>query len=242
MSAVPSNSLSYVACLQIRADMCRAQGCSASQCGLVPTCSSTATLCAQEYMECSSSQVDRCSCTAPYVMCMADGGCIDTASGIERVRVHDMCLRDGCTRELCHLLSEELEPSVLPSSRARAVEDALKYNESCTMKCVREGGSSFAQCTDECRNGELSAGSKLCEETTLRCSREYADCATRTGNEYTWTAGLIRSGYVGFDLPYQIEDEGQTIVWPAMDGSAAARPRSPLPKGKVCSPIHTPHK
>ena len=204
--------------------MCRQQGCTAEQCGLeVSACNATTISCAREYINCSASSSDRCSCARPYVMCMSEGGCIDKTSGVERVNVHEMCIRDGCSTEHCDLLNYELELKAIPQqlTRTQSVKEAL--NPTC-------GNAT-------CRKVELGTGHKSCQTTTLRCSRNYADCATRMADSHKWTQRLIRSSYIGSKEPYTIENDGQTIFWPAMDGSAAARPLSPLPKGKVTTTL-----
>jgi hypothetical protein len=143
---------------------------------------------------------------------MSEGECIEKSTAIERVKISDMCIQDGCSADLCDILTDELEslPRARPRTRAQAVQQA-----SLAVHVV------------------LEPSDQVCAATTVRCSRSYADCSTRVANSYAWTPTLIRSSHVGMDSPYQIQDEGTTLLFPAMDGSAAARPRSPLPKGKV---------
>jgi cysteine-rich repeat protein len=112
-------------------------------------------------------------------------------------------------------------------------------NSACGTMCQRTGSqnqSSLSQCLYGCfavlgRRMVESTASKPCETSTLRCSHEYADCFTRTTSNYNWTSTLIRSSYTGFGIPFQIQ--GHTLLLPGMDGSAAARTQSPIPKGKI---------
>ena len=202
---------------------------------------------------------------------MSEGGCVDKASGIPRVIIHEMCLQDGCSADQCDLLSEELELRApqLPLSRTQVVQEAHIKNleeslafdafnatffasfgfntlcedtwcgSNCSAGCVRTNGhsqSSLAQCLYGCfivlgRHKVENTGSRACTTTTLRCSHEYADCFTRTATNYDWAAALTRSSYAGAGRPFQIQ--GQVLFFPGMDGSGAARMRSPLPKGRI---------
>jgi hypothetical protein len=202
-------------------EMCASQGCAKEQCALQEwSCNATAIACARDYLKCSASQTDRCSCAVPYTKCMSQGGCIDKGSGMARAAAHDLCLRDGCDLDVCDDLAHELEAKqqAPPSSRAVAVREALNDgNESVAAKSA----------------GELGTSNKTCGSSTLRCSRSYADCTTRVANVYEWSPAQVRSSYVGLGKPFEILDGGGTVSWPGMDGSAAARVRLPLSRGLV---------
>lgn len=188
------------------------------------SCNSTAIECAREYLKCSGSRADRCSCAVPYTKCMSEGGCLssDNQVGIARVTAYEMCLQDGCDVGVCDQMAYDLETqdNLRQLSRAGAVRQALQEGNHSASRVLRNGSA-------------LGTSSRACQSSTLRCSRSYASCMTRVSNVYEWSPTLVRSGYAGLDQSFEITDAGKSLGWPGMDGSAAARVPVPLPKSLV---------
>lgn len=206
---------------QMLSEMCASQGCTKDQCALEErSCKPTAIACAREYLECSRSSTDRCSCAVQQTKCMSDGGCVDKDMGLARIAAYEMCLSDGCDADVCEQMAYDLEvrDKMQPLSRAAAVRQVLNNADDSA------GNQS---------KSVLGTSSKSCQSSTLRCSGSYAACMTRVANVYEWIPSLVRSGYAGLGKPFDITDEGKTLRWPGMDGSAAARVRTPLPRSKV---------
>ena len=167
---------------QMHSDMCHTQGCTAAQCGLeASACNTTSWACAREYLRCSGTQQHRCSCAAPYVKCMSEGGCVDKASGIPRVIIHEMCLQDGCSADQCDLLSEELELRApqLPLSRTQVVQEAHIKNLEESLAFDAFNATFFASfgfntlCEDTWCESNCSAG---CVRTNGHSQSSLAQC------------------------------------------------------------------